>query len=259
MSNPARTFNRITLEDLTTRLHDILMSQPEMSSLNHVKSLLMQTLGGTNWEEATETWDAMEVRSIAEGVLQENTTLVGDWRLLVRAIDLLEDDPVRHSQNYESYEAVQALCQWWNENAPEGSRQAGCFYIHELDENEGTLSILGYEECPPSDIEDFVTTGNYALFEIPGRRPLAITFLRGKRFNRYVDLSTQVYTASGEVYSEIGTALEDVDEAFYSVSGLMRLSKEGKMFRRLMATHQAEEIARKTPSAALSNTVSPRL
>ena len=160
---------------------------------------------------------------IPKGLLPKHATLVGDWGLLDKALGLLRQDEQGSEQDFERYQSVRVLCDWWNTHAPEGSRHAGAFFIHQLDPDQQHLSILGYGECPETQIEDFTSSGEYALFEKPGRPPLAIGFIRGRANNQYIDRATHVFNADGSLCWDIGCPPSEVDEVAYSVRGLRQL------------------------------------
>ena len=63
--------------------------------------------------------------------------------------------------------------------------------------------------------------GSWALFEAPGRHPVAVCFDRGRAFNPVFKYGgTQVYSADGSPGYDIGLPIDEGDESLYAEMGL---------------------------------------
>jgi hypothetical protein len=163
------------------------------------------------------------------GVARQSQTIPGDLQVLGQALLELplhwrRDD---FSGDYESFEAVQTLCAWWNANAPAEMRQAGLFRTYIWAEADQVF-VPGDPEEPVVRASLLAEDGVFALFEKEGRPPVAIQFHRGRAFNTESGLGgTQTYLANGAEAMDIGMDLEDVNEAYYAVLGLQSVRSHG--------------------------------
>jgi len=159
-------------------------------------------------------------------LLKERAPLVGRWELLEAAMEAaLVPKHVDYRTNQEQERAVLLLCDWWNSNAPESMRHAGCFLVYELSKEDQSLHTLADAECPQVFVDDFVNAGNYALFERPGANPIAVEFLRGQEHNRYINGSTHTYLADGRMGMDMHGTPTEVNESYTSMMGLRELAE----------------------------------
>ncbi|MBB4517258.1 hypothetical protein [Paraburkholderia fungorum] len=159
--------------------------------------------------------------------VRANTTLAGSYQELEVAIDLLEQSSLRSSdkQDYETHPAVHYLCEWWNRNAPEGSREAGFVRLYVWNETDRIFNACDPEE-PAAQADQLDSWPSYALFEHPGMPTVLGCFYRGRRFNKDDGTGgTKLYAADGSEAWDIGLEASEVDEAYYSLVGLERLAE----------------------------------
>ena len=153
-------------------------------------------------------------------VARSTQTLAGDYAVLEAAL-LLADEPVG-TENFEDYFAVKMLAAWWNMAAPEDSREAAfCRAYHWVP--EGNIFIACDPEEPALQADQLEGSPSYALFEQEGRPTVALQFYRGRAFNTEDQWGTVTHYANGDDAASIGLDLDEVDEAYYSVSGLQAL------------------------------------
>lgn len=62
--------------------------------------------------------------------------------------------------------------------------------------------------------------GPFAVFEKPGAPLVAATFYRGREFNVARGGGSVVFSVNGEEAYDMGLALHEMDEAYYSALGL---------------------------------------
>lgn len=168
----------------------------------------------------------IETRSNLESVL-EKQTIQGDYDILEQALALLTThDTKRYRGNYEDVPAVKALCDWWNQNAPEDMRPAAAFKLYIWRDDIRTFTA-GDPEEPALHANVLAGLPAYAMFSKPGGPMVAINFYRGKAFNIERHEGTVTYFANGEEASVIGADISDIDEAYYSLAGLIALKNEG--------------------------------
>lgn len=120
---------------------------------------------------------------------------------------------------YETHPGVQSLCAWWNTTAPEPLRSAGCFRLYVWDEKTKVFHA-GDPDEPAMDASVLVNSGPFALFEKPGAPLVAATFYRGREFNVARGGGSVVFSVDGEEAYDMGLALHEMDEAYYSALGL---------------------------------------
>lgn len=159
--------------------------------------------------------------------VRANQTVAGPYQVLEVAIDLLEQSSLRSSakQDYEAHPAVRYLCDWWNRNAPEGSREAGFVRLYVWNETDRIFNACDPEE-PAAQANQLDIWPSYALFERPGMPTVLGCFYRGRRFNKDDGTGgTKLYAADGSEAWDIGLEAAEVDEAYYSLIGLERLAE----------------------------------
>lgn len=156
-------------------------------------------------------------------VVRAAQTLAGDYALLQRAVGLVSEKVAHDSINYENHPAVKLLCEWWNDNAPDGMRSAGLFRIYVWDAANRCF-IAGDPEEPACLAEAMVHDPSYALFEQNGEPPVVISFLRGGAFNVEDSEGLKVFYANGETAYCIGLPPGSAwDESYYTMVGLLAL------------------------------------
>jgi hypothetical protein len=200
---------------------------------DHWKSGLYHSQDGETIRLHSKTKPA-SYKPIKKGELldwvRSNQTVKGDWSALeasIRKLALNErhfDD--YNTEDFEGLRAVQHLCQWWNEKAPENAREAGCFRFYVWNPKKRKFATIGQGDEPHLDEEDLKkinSSADYTLFEEPGRPTVFAFFLRGRKHNRYVDGHTQVYQANGDVFWDIDVQPNELNEAFHSVMGLAEI------------------------------------
>ena len=158
-------------------------------------------------------------RRAGMAVAREKQVLAGDYAVLEEALKLahLGDD-----EDYEQNPGLKLLCDWWNRHAPEDMRMAGVFRVYHW-EAEDNIFIAGDPEEPATQADQMADTPSYAIFEQEGRIPVAVQFFRGRAFNTEDKWGVRTYYANGAEGWSIGCDLHEVDEAYYSVTGLRRL------------------------------------
>lgn len=155
-------------------------------------------------------------------IARNQQTIPGDYAVLEQALDLLPADELILDDDYEALPAIQVLCQWWNEHAPESMRLAGVFRLYFWDDAE-RLFQAGDPEEPAVSATELSNDPCYALFERQGRPSVAASFFRGRSFNQKGPWGTNVYSANGDLGSKIGADPSEVNEAYYSFIGLRHL------------------------------------
>jgi hypothetical protein len=156
--------------------------------------------------------------------VRSNMALAGPYEVLEAAIEQLNGSPrSADTQDYEAHPAVRHLCDWWNRNAPEGSREAGYARLYVWKEIDATFEA-GDPEEPARQADQFDASDCYALFERPGMPTVAAQFYRGRRFNQEDRMGVTTFLANGNTAWSIGADLHEVDEASYSLIGLERLA-----------------------------------
>lgn len=159
--------------------------------------------------------------------LRANQVLVGSYPVLEAATALVAKFRPEASEQSdpEAHPAVRHLCEWWNRQAPDGSREAGVVRLYVWNENAGIFNPCDPEE-PPAPADQIATQPSYALFEHPGKPTVVACFYRGRSFNKDMgDDSTMTFAADGSNAYWIGREIVGVDEAQYSVVGLQNLAK----------------------------------
>lgn len=163
-----------------------------------------------------------ELPRLSQNYIQDQATLKGDWALLQKAIHEKVGPSGFHQKNHENLPSIKVLCEWWNLNAPLASQHAQCFYVGTVNPEEETVSLLGYEDCPPWSLEDWAEE-EYAWFKKEGCPTIVVLFLRGQQYNRRIDHSVHIYKADGNLLWEVGCELHEVDESYYSMLGVQEL------------------------------------
>ena len=120
---------------------------------------------------------------------------------------------------FEAHPGVQSLCTWWNTVAPEPLRSAGCFRLYVWDEKRKVFQA-GDPDEPAMDAGVLANCGPFAVFEKPGAPLVAATFYRGREFNVARGGGSVVFSVNGEEAYDMGLALHEMDEAYYSALGL---------------------------------------
>lgn len=159
--------------------------------------------------------------------VRANQTVAGPYQELEVAIDLLEQSHLRSrdKQDYEAHPAVRYLCDWWNRNAPEGSREAGVVRLYVWNETDRIFNACDPEE-PAAQADQLDSWPSYALFEHPGMPTVVACFYRGRSFNKDDGTGyTTIFAADGSEASSIGLEVAEVDEAYYSLIGLENLAE----------------------------------
>jgi hypothetical protein len=157
-------------------------------------------------------------------VAKRNQTIPGDYDVLDEALALLTPADGKSGCDYELLGAVKLLCNWWNTKAPESMRSAALFRVYAWDPENKTF-VPGDPEEPAMQVEALSNNTSYALFELDGRPAVALTFYRGRAFNKEYDFGTQTYCTDGSPGWEIGVPVDQVDEAYYTLKGLRFLSE----------------------------------
>lgn len=155
-------------------------------------------------------------------IARASQALAGDYDVLLRAIDQLPPHDDRPEGGYEEIEAVKTLCRWWNEHAPDHLRPAAAFHLSTWDEDTRQFHDED-RETPPTTADGLASIATYALFEREGEPTRAVTFYRGRAFNTDNGAFTAIYYADGQLASEVGADLDEVDEAWYGFQGLRAL------------------------------------
>ncbi|WP_341744673.1 hypothetical protein [Azonexus hydrophilus] len=157
-------------------------------------------------------------------VAKAKQTIPGDYDVLDQALALLSPDDGGTGTDYEAIPAIKMLCDWWNSHAPEAMRPAACFRVYVWKSNRRTF-VAGDPEEPAVQANDLASIPTYAVFEREGRPTVALTFFRGRLFNKEDACGTQTYYANGEDGWQIGVDLDQVDEAYYSLKGLRAIER----------------------------------
>lgn len=163
------------------------------------------------------------------GLLRSNQTVKGDWTALKAAIqDSALDQPYYddfETEDFESRGGVKSLCSWWNKLAPEGADQAGCFRFYVWAPKTRTFEPIGGEEpeLTEDSLKEYTSHNDYTLFEQPGKPTVLAHFLRGRKYNQYINGMTEVYQANGTLFWEVGAPPHEINEAQVSAMGLAEL------------------------------------
>lgn len=163
-----------------------------------------------------------DARAGIETVLA-NKVLSGDFDLLRKACDLVSSQPMPEKGAYESHPAIQAVCAWWNANAPENMQRAAYFRTYLWDAQNRVFLACDPEE-PASGADVVATVPCYAVFFREGLPLTVLEFYRGRENNVANEWGVKTIYANGDEAYEIGADLEDVDEAFYTLRGLRHLN-----------------------------------
>lgn len=155
-------------------------------------------------------------------VAKEKQTIPGDYAVLDEALALLSEDSDSAGADYEAIPAIKVLCAWWNTHAPESMRPAALFRVYVWKPHRRTF-VAGDPEEPAVQACDLASIPTYAIFEREGHPTVALTFFRGRIFNKEDECGTQTFYANGEDGWQIGVDLDQVDEAYYALKGLQAI------------------------------------
>lgn len=168
-------------------------------------------------------------RKTREGLdaVRNRQTIPGDSAVLKEALGLLRPHHLKtYAHDYELAPAVERLCDWWNAHAPVEMQHAALFRAYIWSERD-QIFISGDPEEPALQATLLAEEGSYALFELEGRPSVALQFHRGRAFNKAINGGTQTYMANGKEGMDIGMDLNDVDEAYYALKGLLLVQRDG--------------------------------
>lgn len=147
-------------------------------------------------------------------------TLHGDYALLDAAASAFVAAQGDFEGDLEQAAPIRPLCDWWNRATSVGP--AGFFRLYVWNE-ASHIFVAGDADEPAIQAADMDDLSSWALFEAPGRHPVALCFCRGKAFNTVSEDDpnrTQTYLADGSPSYEIGLPLAEVDEAHCALRGL---------------------------------------
>jgi hypothetical protein len=153
-------------------------------------------------------------------------TLEGEYSMLEDAIRLLSGNPCSadDAHDYEAHPALKLLCDWWNGQAPDGSREAGFVRLYVWNDGDRIFNPCDPEE-PALSTGQIDESPSFALFERDGMPSVLVRFFRGRRSNRgETGGYTTIFAADGSEAASIGLDPEEVDEAYYSLVGLEHLA-----------------------------------
>lgn len=153
----------------------------------------------------------------------EKQTIPGDYDVFKHALTLLPDS-VHACGEYESSAAITTLCSWWNTNAPEPMRSAALFRCYVWCTYECAFRP-GADDEPWLSVKALSEIPSYAVFRRKGLPPVAVVFCRGRAFNEADDRGrTKTFFANGEADLVIGASVGEVDQAYYTMEGLVALN-----------------------------------
>jgi hypothetical protein len=165
------------------------------------------------------------VEDLPKKKAQQITSLDMPAQVFVAAVKLTISDVVADCR-YEKSNAVQALCAWWNEHAPnEETKCAGYFKLWVKHDDVVGCFLNGDLESPPTYREDLAMsdTGNAAVGEC-----VVLEFMKGcQHFTARGDNKDfiQTYNVTGATNDSIDATLEEAqngqrDEAWQAYKAL---------------------------------------
>lgn len=115
------------------------------------------------------------------------------------------------NNGYEQSPAVRRLCQWWNENAPNPEyRRAANIVLWVRVEDDGEY-WAGWHECPNHTIGTLTSQMSARVGQ-----HVIVEFLQGRDANTPIgNYGCMIWGVDGCEYIDVGTTVDEVDEAFY--------------------------------------------
>lgn len=159
-------------------------------------------------------------------VVRAGKTIPGDYDVLETALFRFQERQLRarDKQDYEAHPAVRCLCDWWNSQAPDGSREAAVVRLYAWNDENRIFDACDLEE-PSALAGQVVAWPSYTLFEQADMPTVLACFYRGRQFNVGMpDGCTTVFAADGSAAVTIGLSPNEVDEAYYSLAGIEELA-----------------------------------